>query len=100
MVALLLPLIENAAEAAKPGTELDINFHQKNGYNVIRVTNTTELLPGGKEIFDAEFSTKNGHHGLGLSTVKSLLESIEGALIDYTINGDKITFELKLRGAE
>lgn len=100
IVALLLPLIENAAEAAKPETELDIEFHQENRHTIIRITNTTETLPSGKEIFDAEFSTKKEHQGFGLSIAKSLLESTEGASIDYVINGDKITFELKLRGTK
>lgn len=100
IVALLLPLIENATEAAKPYTEIKINFDNVDRFNVIQITNTAANLPSDKKIFDAEFSTKDGHQGLGLSTVKSLLESLEDASIGYNTNADTVTFEIKLKSVE
>lgn len=99
IVAILLPLIENAAEAAIQNTKLSVVLKHEDGNIIITVTNFTHNVPLSKDIFISEFTTKNGHQGLGLSTVTTLLAHMEGASIDYKEQGEEVIFELKLRGA-
>ena len=99
IVALLLPLLENAVESSVQESELSIKFLQNKEFNIIKLTNYTHDIPSGPEIFDTGFTTKKDHQGIGLSTVKSLLSSMDESSIEYSVANKNVTFEIRFKGA-
>jgi len=97
LVALLLPLIENAVESAKEDTALSISSRMDTEHLFLDVTSTPSALPVSNQIYADGFSTKPGHTGTGLSIVKRLLSGKRGAGVSHNIEGEKVTFTITLR---
>ncbi len=96
MIALLLPLVENAVEASPKGGEVRIHGHRSNGNLLIEVSNHCGSAFPDHDIYSDGFSTKDGHEGTGLTIVKHLLGSLRDATITHEVQGARVTFRISL----
>jgi signal transduction histidine kinase len=91
ILAVLLPLLENAIEASPAdglvGISLRTDFAA--GFQVFDVVNATRLQPVlPTEVYDQQWTSKAGHDGLGLSTVKNLLAGMSSARVTHSVASD------------
>ncbi len=100
---ILSNLLQNAIDEVK--THLDksygirLSIHKRNEYCVIRVSNQVEAEDFTAQhigkIYQQGYSTKRGHDGVGLSSVKALLGRYRG-LIDTRLEGDVVHFVVRV----
>jgi signal transduction histidine kinase len=93
VLAILLPLIENAVEAAADGV-VHVTHDVIDGYEVLSVTNAWNI-PLAANIGDDGMTTKTGHQGLGLGVSRRLSESIGGSLSWVSTHG-RASFDVRL----
>jgi K+-sensing histidine kinase KdpD len=98
VLATLLPLIENAVEAAPAGAEIIVRADRSvaSEGTVITVVNASDGRTFGDEIYGAGYTTKDGHEGLGLTVVKRLVGTVPGAKLECSRSGDSVTFAVFL----
>lgn len=96
VVAILLPIIENAVEAGRNGSEISILGKDNNDNYLIEVTNVTDSPIKSTDIYKDGFSTKPGHLGSGLTIVKHLLTAYSGSSISHKMDNSIVTFYVKL----
>jgi signal transduction histidine kinase len=98
VVALLLPLLENAVEASPKGGAVAVTTRYGPEVYAIDVSNETNhgtVLP--KDIYLPMWSSKVDHEGLGLATVRNLLAAQSGADISHSLTDDGVvTFTVSL----
>jgi signal transduction histidine kinase len=100
LMAVLLPLVENAMDAVKPDGSVKVTGALRGDVYVIDVCNdgVTGELP--EDIYENGFTTKHEHEGLGLATVRRLVASKRDARIGHKVDGSFVTFTVELpRGA-
>lgn len=71
LISIILPLLENAIQAAPNNSEIEINFN--NNDRTIRISNMCDALPTLINLQTQGYSSKENHRGNGLMIVKSLL---------------------------
>jgi K+-sensing histidine kinase KdpD len=105
LLAVLLPLIENAADATENGDTIRIEVGEEGNSLVARVSNPLHEAFAGDDIFSNGFTTKTkakragqqkSHEGLGLTIVQNLLSAVSGAGITYDIADEIVTFKVTL----
>lgn len=96
VLAVTLPLLENAFEAARSGTTVTAKITDEPVQYTISVTSTSDDMPEGDSIYNSGFTTKANHQGLGLAIVQRLLSAYQGARITHEIEDDKISFQIRL----
>jgi len=95
--SLLGNLIDNALEAIEENTgerrQVEVKITIEHGAYVITCTNTGAPIPPEikENIFKPDFTTKEGHSGLGLSIVKDITTKYRGK-IDIGSEDQKTTF--------
>jgi len=95
LLAVLLPLIENAVEASPPRAPVIITCAETDtGTRVIMTNHSTTSLP--PDVSEAGVTTKKGHEGLGLFTVSHLLSVHAGAALALHMEGSLVTTEVPL----
>lgn len=94
--SLILPILENAIESGKKGTQITIEYSNKEEVDYITVTNEPESEPGGNEIYEQGFTTKKDHEGTGLTSVKHLLSAIRGANLEHKFESRLATFKISI----
>ena len=96
-------LLQNAIDETKNHTDKSFGIHlmilKRGEYCVIHVTNAFHTQVGAgqyiSDIYRHGYTTKPGHDGVGLSSVRSLLERYKGVI--YTqIQDNKIRFTVKI----
>ncbi|MEU7934307.1 ATP-binding protein [Micromonospora echinofusca] len=95
LVALLLPLLENAIEASPPGGVVTLDWAESDSL-VFRVKNHFEGAAPGMEVYADGHSTKSGHQGIGLSTVSRLVKTYRNGSVVHKVTGDSIQFTITL----
>lgn len=82
MRQVLANLSRNALEAMPDGGTLELIISSNNRDAVVEVIDTgSGMTPRARErMFDAFFSTRNGGSGLGLSTVRKIVEAHHGTI--------------------
>jgi signal transduction histidine kinase len=80
LLAILLPLVENAVESAAPDTTIDVSALVDGTGFVLSASNAYEG-PWTSNELNAGFTTKSGHEGLGLSVVQRLVGVYEHATL-------------------
>lgn len=96
VLAMLLPLVENAVDSAPDGSELSIRSRKDGDTEKLTVSNTLDGDPPTAAIYESGFSTKPGHDGMGLSIVHHLISSFRGASLSHEVDTDRITFQVSL----
>ena len=96
VAALLLPILENAIESSKPGTSVNVEFREGPDQINLTVVNEPEEEPGGDEIYELGHTTKQGHDGTGLSSVRYLLNGHRGSAVRHEYVSPHATFSISL----
>lgn len=71
IISIILPLLENAIQAAPSNTEIEIVFDTKNG--TICIKNLCEKVPDLTDLNTYGYSSKEDHKGMGIMIVRNLL---------------------------
>ena len=92
VLSTVLPILSNAVTASRPDTTVEVK--EKNG--IVSISNTYE---GNIDInnFDIDgYSSKEGHRGMGLFTVRHLLARRKLGSLTYSIQGNRVVFEIPI----
>lgn len=94
----VLNLLRNAADAMPKGGEVLVSTARENDLVLVRVIDTGAGIPLALQsrIFDPYFSTKKSGTGLGLPTVRRVVEEHGGTLTFSSEIGKGTQFELRL----
>jgi signal transduction histidine kinase len=95
LVAVLVPIVENAVEAASDDGSVTVRYTARNGGLRFQVSNTGRPVSLSTDIYKAGFTTKHKHEGLGLPAVRNLLARREGT-ITHQVQDDQVTFTIEL----
>jgi K+-sensing histidine kinase KdpD len=110
ILAVLLPLIENAIDASLDDDPVEFNVQDLADGVEANITNVLHEPFAGQKVFDPGFTTKkassdggspigmNAHEGLGLTIVGNLLSAVPGGQITYKADAESVTFTVKLPG--
>jgi signal transduction histidine kinase len=99
VTALILPLLENAIEAAPDDGLIAVRHSLIDGTHVISVSNAVSNdAVNDDRIYEPGYTTKAGHDGLGLSIVRRLIGRLNGASLDHSLESGRVTFRLALPG--
>jgi signal transduction histidine kinase len=99
LIALMLPLIENAVEASPGGEKIQLRFDREVGNRVAFTLENSVDTPVNREILrTVGATTKPGHDGLGVATVKDLLSAYDGAELVDSSRGNRFTMTVYLPG--
>jgi signal transduction histidine kinase len=98
LIAVVLPLLENALEASPPDGKVSVAVRFTGSACLLDVANDlppgTELSP---DMFEQAWTSKPGHEGLGLATVNNLLATHDGAELSYSVDTtNRVTFTVRL----
>jgi signal transduction histidine kinase len=99
VISLLLPLLQNAVEGASPHTEVRCWTESSDSAFQLKVSNTTEIEPDITRLEEPGYSSKgDGHEGLGLSSVRTLLlkQSRAGAVLEVSAQEGSFTATINL----
>ncbi|WP_274007797.1 ATP-binding protein [Curtobacterium poinsettiae] len=94
VVAILLPLIENAIEASSP-EEVVVTGSRTSSAISLTVENPSET-PIDPRSFESGFSSKPSNEGLGLGVVQRLVRSVPEATVSYSGSGGGVIFTVVL----
>ena len=98
LISIILPLLENAIQAAPNNTEIEIVFDSKNC--TIRISNLCEKVPSLKDLKTQGYSSKENHQGTGIMIVQSLLSLKNRGILESDIENDKVIQTIKLNKNE
>jgi signal transduction histidine kinase len=96
LLSILAPLVENAVEASPEGGVVEVSCLMREDSIVFRTTNRYMGTSPSSESFASGVSTKQGHEGMGLATVKRLVESRRNGSVDCAVDGDHTIFSINL----
>ncbi|MDR2039962.1 MAG: GHKL domain-containing protein [Bacteroidales bacterium] len=85
ILAILLPLIENAICAAKDKSVLKIQFIEDSNEWLLKITNSTAISINKENLYKVGYSSKAGHTGTGLSIVRNLIANIENSSVNFDV---------------
>lgn len=96
--AAIVNLLRNAKDATPAGGEILVSTKRDGGYVTIRVTDTGAGMPADVQarVFEPYFSTKRSGTGLGLPTVRRVVEEHGGTLTLQSEVGKGSQFSLRL----
>lgn len=92
ILSTILPILANAVRASKENTEIEVL--ELDG--VISISNTYAEDIDISNLEKDGFSTKEGHRGMGLYTVRHLLSSRNGMNLKVYKKEDRIVFEIPI----
>jgi signal transduction histidine kinase len=100
MQQVFLSIIKNALEAMTPGGRLDIAVSAQRGGRMVQIVISNDGAPIPAEhigkLFEPYFTTKRSGTGLGLATVKKIVEEHQGeiAIASGQEKGTSVTIQL------
>lgn len=92
ILAAVIPLLQNAAEATSDGGKISISYSNGESH-YIRVENKMQSSSLPPDIYETGVSTKGNHRGIGLSSVRAIVGTIDGH-IDHFFKSDSVVFEI------
>ncbi len=102
MLQALLNLLLNAIQAMPGGGTLTVSAHSAKDRLELRVADTGSGIPAQDldKIFDPYFTTKNQGTGIGLATVRTLVEAHGGGVrvVSEPGQGTQVVLDLPLKG--
>jgi len=94
IVALLLPLLQNAVEASPANNDVEITMTENDDNTFIEIKNTSSQTVKSEDLQKDDFTTKGGsHEGLGLPTVRHIADE-RNVLFDIRAEGSMVTAKL------
>ncbi|NVI85761.1 ATP-binding protein [Actinomadura sp. BRA 177] len=96
LLSVLLPLLENAIDAAITGSKIRINYERRDGESLLKVESRVHGFDSELPMYESGFTTKANHQGLGLSVVQRLLSTYKDARLWHEIDGDIVRFIVAL----
>lgn len=95
VLALLMPLVENAVEASPDDGEVRVWSDTTSSMLLLNVSNP---LAGSlsERIYEPMYSSKPDHEGLGLAVALRLVGSVPGGKIDHVEEADTVKFTVTL----
>lgn len=100
LIALLLPLLENAIEASPSGATISMEAKVDHESLVISLTNAIGEPIDDEAMETAGISTKNGHEGIGIATVRDLVTVQDGGELTYKHDSNSFTITVRLPKGE
>lgn len=111
LIATLLPLIENAVDACNDRDKFSVSITNRSDGLSAEVSNPVHGEFPGDKVFQPGFSTKprsegakaqseTDHEGLGLTIVKNLLSTVAGSQVSYRLDGNIVTFSLRIPSSQ
>jgi signal transduction histidine kinase len=96
--AAIVNLLRNAKDATPAGGEILVSTMREHGHVTIRVTDTGTGIPPDVQarVFEPYFSTKRAGNGLGLPTVRRVVEEHGGTLTLQSEVGKGSQFSMRL----
>jgi len=105
LLAVLMPLLENAVEASEDTDEISIQLFTLSDGLHIEIANPVHKNFPGDKVFEHGFSTKaerethfdgdsGKHQGIGLSIVQNLMAAVPGATITCSSDQDAAHFSI------
>lgn len=98
IISIILPLLENAIQAAPNNTRIDIVFN--NAERTICISNTCENTPSLKDLKTQGYSSKENHKGTGIMIVNNLLSIKNKGVLATTIEKNTVFQTIKLNSNE
>jgi signal transduction histidine kinase len=97
LLALALPILENAIEAVTPAGSVGVAC-RLGETNIIQISNDASITELTDEIYEAGYtSCKDGHSGFGLAVVRRLLSARPGATLRHEVRGgQRVVFTIEL----
>ena len=96
LLSILAPLVENAIEASPGGERVKVSFVPNEDSIVFTITNRYLGDPPSLESFVPGTSTKQDHEGMGLATVKRLVDAHRNGDVSYSVDHGSTTFTVRL----
>ncbi|MDD3654495.1 MAG: GHKL domain-containing protein [Desulfotomaculaceae bacterium] len=99
--SLLGNLIDNALEAVKENTggrrQVEVSINWEHGAYLITCANPGDTIAPEvvKNFFKSDFTTKEGHSGLGLAIIKDIVTKYRGS-VDVSSEDQEITFTVEI----
>lgn len=98
ILTLLQPLVQNAIYASPDNSEVKIVFVAEAKRYFFRITNKVEtMMPTMDELNTIGYSSKEGHEGLGIQTVRNQLRMMDAVDLSYQLGKDTVTAIIELR---
>lgn len=96
--AMIVPLLQNAVAASPQDGTITISCENTPSLYTISVTNTCrQSPPTEREMQTPGYSSKQNHSGVGLSTVRNLLDLAKSGSVNFEITNDSVTVLLQLK---
>ena len=99
MLAVVWPLLANALEGSDSGGRVAVLVDKERGCHLISVTNSSRVTQMDDSIYDAGFTTKENHQGVGLSGVRRILSTRRGD-VSHTCVAGSVVFKITLPEVE
>ncbi len=97
VLAVLLPLLQNAVEASPSGRPISVTQANLPHATAITIQNECPEPPTASDlIYEEGFTTKPEHSGLGLAGARRLLEALPGAGIVHSVIDGTVAFTVTL----
>jgi signal transduction histidine kinase len=96
VVAIMLPVLENAIEAVTRDGDVEVIGLPQTNANVISVSNSTSIQFLSEKIYDPEYTTKPMHSGLGLAVVRRLVEARPDASVKHELQDGRVVCMINL----
>ena len=100
ILAILLPLLENAIYATEANQIIEIEYLSTEQDYIFKISNPVKIPVNINNLYTDGFSSKNEkgkqHWGTGLSIVRNLIANIENSKLDFEFNNNILTAILKI----
>ena len=97
--ALIIPLLQNALVASPAYSEVVISYQGiMEGLISINISNQCkDEVPTVDQLKTAGFSSKSGHTGVGIQSVRNLISLVKGCSLNYQVEGSLVIVIIKLK---
>lgn len=95
LMSIISPLIENAVAATPHGESISLAVECIDGKVQITIENACIKTPNLSDLHKVGFSSKEGHIGTGLETVRHFLNLLDGDELAISIDNNLIKFALQ-----